>query len=88
MTFYCIETFNRIRISLAAYTYEVMNVSIMSDVEYDKLAQLIRPSLDTGRPNLDIFFRTQFSPHTGQWIHNHPELDKISEIALRYWDKS
>lgn len=75
-----IETRNRIRLAIAAYAYEVRNTSIMTDHEFDRLAQSIRPRMGTCHPLLDEFFITRFSPMTGMWIHHHPELRRIAEL--------
>lgn len=77
------ETRNRIRLSVAAYAYEFMAESLMTDGEFDKLAQSIDLSIDTRRPDLDTWFRKNFKAYTGQWIHRHPEKDKLARIASR-----
>jgi hypothetical protein len=79
------EIRNRILVSVAAYAYECMGDSIMSDNEYDVLALSINPELDTGNILLDNFFKTEFSSYTGQWIHEHPELTKIETIYKKYY---
>lgn len=75
-----IERRNRILVSIAAYAYEIENDAVLDDATYDKLASEINPSLDTGNTLLDDFFLFEFSPDTGQWIHDHPELDKIKKL--------
>lgn len=80
-----VERRNRIRLSVAAFAYECMGDSIMSDVEYDRLAYSIRPQLMTGRFNLDAFFLSRFSPDTGMWIHDHPELAKVRDTYERHY---
>jgi hypothetical protein len=79
----CLETRNRIRLSLAAYAYEVMCVSIISDEEFDTLAKSIDLSIDTRRPDLDKWFRENFEPHTGMWIYSHPERFRLRKIIER-----
>lgn len=79
----CLETRRRIRLSLAAYTYEALMVSIMSDIEFDELARSIDLTIDTRRPDLDKWFRKNFQPHTGMWIHGHPERERLHIIAER-----
>ena len=76
----CEERRRRIVLSLAAYAYEVHSESRMSDAEFDGLALSIDTSIDTGHPVMDEFFRKEFHPHTGQWIHSHPELDKLEAL--------
>ncbi|WP_425540711.1 DNA ligase LigA-related protein [Rhodoblastus acidophilus] len=76
-----IERRRRIRLTIAAYAYEFENESIMSDHEFDKLSQQVDLSITTGR--LDDWWRDKFHPDTGQWIHDHPELDKVREVYHR-----
>ena len=80
-----VETRNRIRLSIAAYAYECLNESFLTDAEYDMLAYKIDPTISTGNETLDSFFREEFSPHTGQWIHNHPEQDKLHNLYVKYY---
>jgi hypothetical protein len=75
-----IERRNRIRLSLFAYAYEYEDDPLISDAEYDKLSYLIQKDMATGNKTLDRFFNRQFAPHTGQWIHKHPELDKLKAL--------
>lgn len=77
-----VERRRRIQLSIAAYAYEFMNESLISDHEFDAAALLIQPEMDTGNPLMDQFFREKFSPSTGMWIRSHPELDKIEN---KYW---
>lgn len=76
-----LEVRRRIRVSIAAYAYEMLDRPIMSDTEFDKLAQSIRPKVGTCHPLLDEFFVTRFSPMTGMWIHDHPELARIKSLC-------
>lgn len=78
------ERRNRIRLSLAAYAYEFASDPIMTDAEFDSLALKINKEVKTGNEILDNFFINVFEPHTGQWIHNHPELDKLKNLYQRY----
>lgn len=94
-----IERRNRIRLAVAAYAYEFCGDSIMSDGDFDKLALKINPSLPTVEnymwdkvqvaryKRLDEFFRNEFSPDTGQWIHKHPELAKVAEYYFKIFKK-
>ena len=74
------ERRHRIRLSVAAYAYEFENTSIMPDADFDDLAKLIDPQVSTGHAVMDQFFLTEFQPDTGQWIHKHPELDKVKQL--------
>lgn len=79
------ERRRRILVAVAAYAYECRDEPIMSDHEYDHWAELVDPSISTGHPVLDEFFRTEFSPMTGMWIRDHPEIDKIEQTWERYY---
>jgi hypothetical protein len=79
------ETRRRIRLSIAAYAYEMLDRPIMEDDEFDKLAQSIQRRVGTCHPLLDEFFITQFSPMTGMWIHAHPELPKIKALYQTHY---
>lgn len=81
----CIERRKRIRLSIAAYAYEVKSRSIMSDRDWDALALSIDTSIRTGNRVLDGFFRTKFSPYTGMWIHEHPDLLTIERLYEAYF---
>lgn len=81
------ERRKRIRASLAAYAYEILNSPIMSDADFDALCLSIDPSIRTGKRVLDLFFKTEFNPHTGQWIHAHPQLDLIKDCYERVYTK-
>lgn len=76
-----LETRKRIKISVAAYAYELLGTPVMSDEEFDALAYSIDLKIDTRRPDLDAWFRRNFEPHTGMWIYGHPEKSKLLVIA-------
>jgi len=78
------ETRGRIFISVWAYAYEILDRPLVDDFTFDKLAQRITPRIGTGHLILDEFFATHFSPMTGMWIHQHPELDKVKATFERY----
>lgn len=78
----------RIRLSLAAYAYEFHDSSIMTDAEFDELSSKVDVNVDTGNQEMDKFFRDHFDSSTGQWIWNHPELDKIEWIYKRYFERN
>jgi len=80
-----VERRNRIKLAVAAYAYEFRNTSIMSDGEFDELAKQIDPTISTGHAILDKFFRTQFQPDTGQWVHKHPELGKLVNLYQKHY---
>lgn len=77
---HCFETRLRIRVSVAAYAYEIEDDPIMSDAEFDRLAGYVNLKRSTGRPDLDQWFRDNFCPVSGMWIRHHPEIERIGEI--------
>lgn len=79
------EIRNRIKLSVAAYAYEMEDDSIMSDADFDNLCREIKVNESTGNEKMDNFFKTEFNSSTGQWIHKHPELNKIAEIYKKYY---
>ena len=79
------EIRNRIRLSVAAYSYEYEDDSIMSDGEFDELSKKINPAEKTGNRKLDNFFKKHFEPDTGMWIRSHPERSKLAHIYKTYY---
>lgn len=65
---------------MAAYAYEVQSDPIMSDAEFDELALRINPTVKTGNLKCDMFFRRKFEPHTGSWVHDHPDTAGLHRI--------
>jgi hypothetical protein len=62
-----------------AFSYEFLARSDVSDAVFDAECYKVDLSVDTGNVKMDKWFRENFSPHTGQWIHNHPELKKLQK---------
>jgi hypothetical protein len=81
-----IERRRRIRVSVAAYAYEILSESIMPDADFDKLCLEINPQINTGNKVLDKFFKEEFDPSTGQWVHTHPEKEKLQIIYDRHYN--
>ena len=81
------EIKNRIRLSVAAYAYEMRNDEIMSDKEFDSLALKVNPQEKTGNRKLDNFFKKHFQPDTGMWIRKHPDINGIAYIYETYYRK-
>lgn len=79
------EVRRRIVIAVAAYAYEIKDTPILSDHSFDMIAQRINPRMGTCHPIIDEFFASRFSPMTGMWIHDHPELAKIADLYKRYY---
>ena len=80
-----IEKRKRIRVAVAAYTYEFCSTSIMSDAEYDALARSINLKQGTGDARMDKWFKKHFAHHTGMWVRNHPDPQGLANIALRVY---
>jgi hypothetical protein len=76
-----LERKRRINLAFWAFAYEIMGKSLVDDATFDRECQLVDLTVDTGRPDLDAWFRKEFNPSTGLWIHDHPELKKV---ALMY----
>ena len=79
------EIRNRIRLSVAAYAYEFLGDSLMSDHEYDQLSLQINPQEEPGNSKMDEFFKKHFQPDTGMWIRIHPEVDKLNDLYKKYY---
>jgi NAD-dependent DNA ligase len=77
------EKRKRIRLSLFAYAYEVYNDSLISDCDYDTLAESINLEQDTGNTKLDNWFRKHYNSFTAMWIHHHPEKRKLENLYKR-----
>lgn len=82
-----IERRNRILISVYAYAYEIENVSLVSDKEFDDLSKKIDFTRETENKLLDDFFFFKFEKCTGMWIHEHPELEKVKKLYESYFKK-
>lgn len=79
------EIRNRIKLSVAAYAYEFLNDSIMSDHDFDQLSLQINPQQETGNKKMDDFFKKHFKPDTGMWIRAHPEIDKLNYLYKNFY---
>lgn len=80
-----VERRNRIRVAVFAYAYEFLAKTLISDHEYDALSRRIDPMVETGNDVMDDFFFLGFTPDTGMWIHQHPQLDGIRKIYERVY---
>lgn len=78
-----IETRRRILVSLWSFAYEFKNHSMVSDGRFDEECRRVNLSILTNRPDLDFWFNVNFQPHTGMWIHKHPELYKLQQLYER-----
>lgn len=79
------ETSKRIKLSVAAYAYEMCSTPVMTDEEFDNLAKSVNLSVSTSRPDLDEWWRKEFVSDTGMWIWKHPELARIGEIYANHY---
>jgi hypothetical protein len=75
-----VERRRRIRVAVWAWAYELKSTSLVDDATYDREALLIDPTIDTGNAEMDAFFREKFSPHTGQWVHRHPDKPGLAKL--------
>lgn len=82
-----VEVRRRIILSVAAYSYEYENDSIMSDADFDRMSLEVNSKMKTGNSRMDRFFRNNFDPDTGQWIRKHPELNRIKQIYNEYYKR-
>lgn len=71
----------RSRLAVLAAAYELYDVSLVSDEEYDQLSTQVRLNVHTGHKVLDEWFRDNYQPDTGMWIHGHPDLPRIRRIV-------
>jgi hypothetical protein len=81
-----IERRRRIVLAVAAYAYEFLNVSLLSDADFDAECLLVDLSQTTGNTLMDAWWRENFDPNTGMWVHDHPDkrgLDRIARRMLR-----
>jgi hypothetical protein len=74
----------RIRLAVFAYAYEVLNISFVSDAEFDRLSRKVNLRTITDDRKLDDFFRREFDPSTGMWVLKHPQIKKIAALAEYY----
>ena len=76
----CEETRRRIRVAVAAWSYEVHADPLMSDAEFDALAREIDVNRSTANSHLDQWFALNFNPDTVFWVHQHPDTDGLERV--------
>jgi hypothetical protein len=59
----------------------------MSDHEFDDLCKKVDPTVKTGNRKMDNWFKKNFDPSTGQWIHKHPDQSKLRHLYEKYYKK-
>lgn len=77
------ERRNRIRLAVAAYSYEFALPPTLTDAEFDDLARRINPQVMTGHPVYDEFFLSAFHPDTGMWVRSYPDLPALRRLYRR-----
>lgn len=75
------ERRTRIRLLLAAYSYERGQGNYMTDAEFDALAETSNPFIETGR--YDEWWTEHFTPYTGSWVHGFPDLQGLERLHDR-----
>lgn len=81
----------RIQVAVWACAYEIADASLVDDFKFDQTCLKIDTSISTDNPELDEWFRNNFDPSTGQWIHDHPHLERIAEIVgglIEYYERN
>jgi hypothetical protein len=86
------EKWFRVKVTLAAYFYEIKGESLISDKLYDEYSNRIDLNIKTDNSKIDEWFKTHFTSHTGMWVHSlpKPELKKLERIykAIKKGKKS
>lgn len=75
----------RLKVLAAAYAYEIMNESYMSDAEFDATCKLI--DLTVNVDSFDHWWRNNFNPSTGSWIHKHPDKLGLRRLVQSVFGK-
>ena len=81
------EIRRRIKVSVWAYAYEILNDPLVDDSTFDIEIKKIKPwwftSYNTKDNNeIDAWFLKNFIPYTGMWIWNHPNKARLFEYYL------
>jgi hypothetical protein len=56
---------------------------MVEDARFDSVCYEIDLSMGTGNADMDSWWEENFAPHTGSWIHAHPELGKVKALYGR-----
>lgn len=78
------EIKRRITVAVAAYAYELYDVSLMTDADFDAECRLVDLNISTGNVKMDRWFRANFQPYTGSWVHRHPDTHGLHRIASMF----
>lgn len=80
-----IERRKRIKLSVAAFAYEYLGESFMSDHDFDQESLLVDLTIDTGNKEMDEYFREHFDPCTGMWVVDHPNALRLKQLYEEYY---
>lgn len=75
----------RLKVLAAAYAYEIMHESYMTDAEFDATCKRIDVSVDVD--SYDQWWRDNFDPSTGMWVHRHPDLKGLRRLVTSVFGK-
>lgn len=78
------ERQRRICVAIWAYAYEYLAANIVDDATFDRVCREIDVSVLTNHPEMDAWFKKEFSPDTGQWIGSHPYKEVIRAKAINF----
>ena len=78
------ERLRRQRLLAAAYVYEITYDSpIMSDLEFDQQCLAVDLSLEVD-PATDVWWRENFEPSTGMWIHRYKDTEELDRLVKKF----
>lgn len=77
------ENRKRIKLCVYAFAYEFENTSLVPDAQFDEMARSVDLSIVTKHQE---WWRKEFNPSTGQWIHTHPNLQGIRSLYATHYD--
>lgn len=79
----------RIEVTIAAYAYEFLNESFLTDFEYDELCKKVKENIHikTGNKKWDKWFIKNFNADSGMWVHNHPDKSRLKFLYNEYYSK-
>lgn len=70
----------RIKVALAAYAYEILNTSVISDSQYDHYSSLINIAQSTDNKELDLWFKNNYTKESGMWIHRYLNKERLHNM--------
>lgn len=81
------ERKRRIMVAVAAYAYEIKNNPIWTDEKFDRECLQINLKQRTGDRRMDKWFKKNFDPSTGMWVHDHPDRKGLLRIYRMFKPK-